>query len=140
MIRKHYSEVERMESKKEGFKGFFARYLWCKDDGCPNFAMRMMEIEPGGHTSYHSHLEEHQFYFVEGEPAYVDANGKETKLDVGDTVYVASDEPHQIKNVGNEVMRMICMIPILPGGDGKNPAPRSDDGSGVTKAKSSCSC
>jgi len=140
MIRKHYSEVERMESKKEGFKGFFARYLWCKDDGCPNFAMRMMEIEPGGHTSYHSHLEEHQFYFVEGEPAYVDANGKETKLDVGDTVYVASDEPHQIKNVGKDVMRMICMIPILPGGDGKNPAPRPDDGGCVTKAKPSCSC
>ena len=124
MTSKHYSEVERMASDKEGFKGFFARYLWSKDDGCPNFAMRMMEIEPGGHTSYHAHREEHEFYFVEGEPAYVDEKGNETKLKVGDTVFVPSDEAHQIKNVGNTVMRMICMIPILPGGDGKNPAPR----------------
>ncbi len=140
MIRKHYSEVEKKESKKEGFKGFFARFLWCKDDGCPNFAMRMMEIEPGGHTSYHSHLEEHQFYFVEGEPAYIDEKGDETKLNVGDTIYVQADEPHQIKNVGNKVMRMICMIPILPGGDGKNPAPRPDGRGYVTEEKPSSGC
>ncbi len=126
MKKKHYSEVERTEIGKEGFKGFFARYLWCKDDGCPHFAMRMMEIEPGGYTSYHSHLEEHEFFFLEGEPAYVDGNGNETKINVGDTIYVPADEPHQVKNLGNTMMRMICMIPIFTGGDGKLPAPRPD--------------
>ena len=140
MIRKHFSEVKREESKKEGFKGFFARYLWCKDDGCPNFAMRLMEIEPGGHTSYHSHLEEHQFYFLEGEPAYVDEKGNEINLNVGDTLCVPPDEPHQIKNVGDTVMRMICMIPILPGGDGKAPAPRPDGRGYVTGEVPSSSC
>ncbi len=140
MFRKHDSEVERHASKSEEFKGFFIRYLWTKDDGCPNFAMRMMEIEPRGHTSYHSHFEEHEFYFVAGEPAHVDEKGNETKLKVGDTVYVPSDEAHQIKNVGNDVLKMICMIPILPGGDGKTPAPRPGGGGYITKQKPSSAC
>jgi len=135
MIKKSSSQVASIETKKEGFKGMHARFLWSKDDGCPNFAMRLMEFEPYGHTSFHAHLEEHEFYFVEGEPAYVDANGKETKLKVGDTIYTGPDEPHQIKNVGATVMKMICMIPILPGGDGKLPAPRPDGKDYVTKQK-----
>jgi len=126
MIVKHSKDVEAVENKQEGFKGMFARYVWSADDGCPNFAMRVMEFEPHGHTSYHAHLEEHQFFILEGEPAYVDAEGNEISFKVGDTVYVPPDEPHQIKNVGDTTMKLICMIPILPGGDGKSPAPRPD--------------
>ncbi|MBE9573368.1 MAG: cupin domain-containing protein [Proteobacteria bacterium] len=137
MIKKHYTDVEIEENKKDGFKGMFARYLWSTDDGCQNFAMRIMEFEPHGHTSYHSHLEEHQFFFLEGEPAYIDAEGNEIRLKVGDTIYVPSDEPHQIKNIGDTVMKIICMIPVLPGGDGKAPAPRPDGKDYVTKEKPS---
>lgn len=126
MIKKHYTDVKGIENKIEGFKGMSQRFLWTKDDGCPNFAMRLMEFEPHGYTSYHAHLEEHEFFFLEGEAAYVDADGNEIRLRVGDTVYVPSDEPHQIKNVGNTVMKMICAIPILLGGDGKKPIPRPD--------------
>jgi quercetin dioxygenase-like cupin family protein len=133
MMRKHYTDAERIESTKEGFQGMFQRFLWSTDDGCRNFAMRLMEFEPDGHTSYHAHLEEHQFFFLEGEPVIVDAEGKEIRLTAGDTVYVAPDEPHQVKNGGTSVMKMICMIPILPGGDGKSPAPRSDGTDYVTK-------
>lgn len=124
MIKKNFREVEKIESNHPGFKGMFARYLWTRDDGCPRFAMRLMEFTPGGHTSFHAHLEEHQFFILEGEAVFVDADKKETRLEPGDTLYVPGDEPHQMKNAGSGTMRMICMIPILPGGDGKTPAPR----------------
>jgi quercetin dioxygenase-like cupin family protein len=137
MIKKHSTDVDEIESKKEGFKGMQQRFLWTKDDGCSNFAMRLMEFEPHGHTSYHAHLEEHQFFFLEGEPAFVDAEGNEISLKAGDTIYVPPDEPHQIKNMGDTVMKLICMIPILPGGDGKTPAPRPDGKDYVTKEKPS---
>lgn len=126
MQKKHYTDVKKIENKTEGFKGMFQRFLWTKDDGCQNFAMRLMEFEPHGHTSYHAHLEEHEFFFLEGEAAYVGADANEIRLSVGDTVYVPPDEPHQIKNVGDTVMKMICTIPILPGGDGKKPVTRPD--------------
>jgi quercetin dioxygenase-like cupin family protein len=137
MIKKNIADVAPVETKKEGFKGMHARYVWSADDGNQKFAMRIMEFEPNGHTSFHNHLEEHQFLFLEGEPAYVDAQGNETKLKPGDTVYCGSDEPHQIKNVGTTVMKMVCMIPILPGGDGKLPAPRADGRDYVNPKKSS---
>jgi len=119
MIRKCSADVTPIETIRSGFKGMHARYLWSTDDGPQKFAMRLMEFEPYGHTSYHKHLEEHQFYFLEGEPAYVGADGNEIRLEPGDTIYTAPDEDHQIKNAGSTVMKMICMIPILPGGDGK---------------------
>ncbi|MDR3554110.1 MAG: cupin domain-containing protein [Syntrophobacteraceae bacterium] len=126
MKRKHIAEVKSVEVDHEGFKGMSARYLWTAVDGCPHYAMRIMEFEPGGYTSYHSHLEEHEFYFLEGEAAYVDGEGNEIRVSPGDGIYCPPDEPHQIKNVGKTEMKLVCTIPILPGGDGKYPAPRPD--------------
>jgi quercetin dioxygenase-like cupin family protein len=120
VIRKHVSELTGRKVEKKGFVGMTARYALTKDDGCRNYAMRVMEFEPGGRTAMHSHPEEHEIYFLEGEPAIVDRGGHETRLRVGDFVYVLPNEPHQIKNLGNTKMKMICTIPILPGGDGKN--------------------
>jgi quercetin dioxygenase-like cupin family protein len=138
MIKKHYMDTETIINTNEGFKGMNQRFVWTKSDGCPNFAMRVMEFEPHGHTSYHEHKEEHEFFFLEGEPAFVDADGEETRLKVGDTVYVPPDEPHQLKNLGDTVMKVLCMIPILEGGDGKAPAPRTDGKGYVTKRPKGC--
>ncbi|MBW1779485.1 MAG: cupin domain-containing protein [Deltaproteobacteria bacterium] len=137
MKKKHWTEVEGILSDKEGFKGMNQRFIWTKPDGCENFAMRLMEFEPYGHTSYHAHMEDHEFFILEGEAVAVDAAGNEIKLREGDTLYVPPDEPHQMKNAGGSPMRMLCMIPILPGGDGKTPAPRPDGQDYVTKEKPS---
>lgn len=120
MIRRNVSHVPKTQIVRSGFSGMTARFALTKDEGCPRYAMRLMEFEPGGHTSMHAHPEEHEFYFLESEPAIVSCDGNETRLNAGDFVYVAPDEPHQIKNLGTTTMRMICTIPILPGGDGKN--------------------
>ncbi len=123
MIKKHFTDVPQTVIAREGFQGMAARFALTRDDGCPHYAMRIMEFEPSGHTALHAHAEEHEFFFLDGSPAYVDREGKETRLQPGDMVYVAPNEPHQIKNLGGTVMRMICTIPILPGGDGKNTRP-----------------
>src|SRR5271169_5666904 len=120
MIRKHFTEVPRTLITREGFDGMHARFALIKEDGCPNYAMRIMEFEPGGHTALHAHEEEHEFYFLKGEPAYVDCNGNETSLKPGDMVFVPSNEPHQLKNLGKTEMLVVCTIPILAGGDGKS--------------------
>lgn len=138
MNKKECCNVNKIANKNEGFKGMFQRFIWTKDDGCKNFAMRLMEFEPSGHTSYHSHQEEHEFYFLEGEPAFVDSQGNEIRLKVGDSIYVPADESHQIKNVGGSVMKMLCIIPILPGGDGKAPAPRAGGKGYVTERPKGC--
>lgn len=135
MIKKHWTDAEGIKSDKEGFRGMIQHFLWTKDDGCENFAMRLMEFEPYGYTSYHAHLEEHEFFILEGEAAIVDAEGTEINLAVGDTIFVPGDEPHQVKNAGGSPMKLLCIIPILPGGDGKAPAPRPDGKDYVIKEK-----
>ena len=124
MICKHISEVPETKIEWMGFKGMTARFALTKDDGCPRYAMRVMEFEAGGHTSLHAHPEEHEVYFIEGEPAIVDSNGVETRLHAGDLVYILPNELHQFKNVGSARMKMICTIPIFPGGNGKNTTAR----------------
>jgi quercetin dioxygenase-like cupin family protein len=119
MIRKRSAEVPGVEMDKPGFRGMTARFALTRDDGMPNYAMRIMEFAPGGYTSLHAHLEEHEFYFIDGRPAIVDGAGNETPVDSGDVVYVAPNEPHQLRNRGDAPMRVVCTIPILPGGDGK---------------------
>ncbi len=116
---KHSKDFENIDVDTEGFKGFRAHFCLTKGDGCENFALRMLEFAPHGHTSFHSHPEEHEVYFLEGDPCYVDADGIEHVLKPGDAVYVEPNEKHQFKNLGNTVMKMICVIPILPDGEGK---------------------
>lgn len=120
MIRKHFTDVPATAVVREGFEGMVARFALTKEDGCPNYALRVMELAPGGHTSLHAHAEEHEFFFLEGDAGWVDGQGNQTRLKPGDIVYVAPDEPHQIRNLGDTLLRMICTIPILPGGDGIN--------------------
>ncbi len=120
MLRKHFEEVPTTTITKEGFRGMTARIALTKDDGCPNYAMRIMEFEPGGYTSLHAHPEEHEFFFLEGEAAFIGGCGNETRLQAGDFVYVRPNEAHQFRNVGTTRLRIICTIPILPGGDGKS--------------------
>lgn len=119
MIQKRLDEIPAHDIDSPGFSGVAVRWALTKDDGCPNYAMRVIEFAPGGHTSLHAHREEHELFFPEGEPAIVDKDGNETRLAPGSFVYLASNEVHQIKNLGTRPMRIICTIPILPGGNGK---------------------
>jgi quercetin dioxygenase-like cupin family protein len=128
MIRKNVQDVPAVVVNKDGFRGMSARFALTRADGCPNYAMRVMEFAPGGHTSLHAHQEEHEFFFPEGEPVLVDGQGRETRLRPGDLVYVAPNEAHQIRNVGDAPLRVICTIPILPGGDGKSTRPAASVG------------
>lgn len=127
MKKKSASEVTPLTVTQPGYRDMAARYLWTKKDGCPNFAMRLMEFAPGGETSFHNHLEEHEFYMLDGVALLVDGENNEVRLEPGDTVYLAPDEPHQIRNGGDTTMRLLCMVPILPGGDGTSPAPRPSE-------------
>ena len=125
VIKKTYADIPAIPMDKPGFKGMTARFALTGEDGMPNYALRIMEFEPGGHTSLHSHAEEHEFYFIEGEAAAVDAEGKETRLAAGDVLYIAPHEVHQIRNAGTGVMRMVCTIPILKAATARRPRSRA---------------
>lgn len=118
MIRKHLDEIPAVKMEKEGFLNMTARFALTKCDGVPNYALRIMEFGPGGHTSLHAHKEEHEFYFLDDHAMLSGADGAATTMRQGDCVYIAPNELHQIMNTSAETTRVVCTIPILAGGDG----------------------
>jgi quercetin dioxygenase-like cupin family protein len=79
-------------------------------DGAPNFAMRVFEIAPGGHTPLHQHPYEHEIYVIEGQGT-VWRDGKEMPIKPGDVLYIPAGEQHQFKTAADKPFKFICLIP-----------------------------
>ena len=86
------------------------RWLICKDDGADNIAMRMFEVQPGGHTPLHTHPHEHEVFIVEGEGTFV-YEGDKYPFEAEHVIYVPGNKEHQFRNRGESVLRMLCIIP-----------------------------
>lgn len=107
----HFQEMEPKPVTMEGAESVNVRWLIAKEDGAPHFAMRLFEIQPGGHTPVHSHPGEHEVFILEGDAAVV-KDGKNVPVKPGTAVFVPSEETHGFVNQGKTVMRMLCLIPI----------------------------
>ncbi len=82
------------------------------DDGAPNFCMRVIDVEPGSSTPSHEHPWEHEVYVLSGRGVVV-GEERETQIAKDSVVFVPPNEHHCFINNGNEVLRFICVIPII---------------------------
>ena len=106
-----YKKVEGKEytGKAEGVK---VRWLITKDDGAPNFTMRVIEMaKGGGQTDFDVHPWEHEVFVIKGEGVVMDEHGNQKKLRPGDFVYVAPNEKHMFKSTGDSPLEFVCLIP-----------------------------
>ncbi len=110
MIVKSVQDVPDEPVQTEGAKDTRVRWLITEKDGAPNFAMRLFEVGPGGHTPHHTHPFEHEVYVVEGTGMVVGAEG-ERPFKAGDVVFVPPDEVHQFRNTSSGVCKFLCLIP-----------------------------
>jgi len=86
------------------------RWLIGEPEGAPNFAMRIVEFEPGAVFETHQHPYEHEIFVLEGEGIAHTPNGEE-RMCPGVALYVPPSEPHGYRNVGDNPLRFICVIP-----------------------------
>lgn len=107
---KRSSDIAKVAVEAEGAKDAEIRWFISKGDGAENFAMRMFEIRPGGYTPLHTHPHEHEIFVVEGEGVFV-YEGKEYQFGKDYVIFVPGGKEHQFKNVGNFVLRLLCLIP-----------------------------
>lgn len=110
MILKSVESVPNEPVEMEGAKGAHVRWLISEKDGAPNFAMRLFEVAPGGHTPHHAHGFEHEVFVVEGTGVVVSAEG-DRPFRAGDVIFMPPDEPHQFRNTSTGVCKFLCMIP-----------------------------
>jgi quercetin dioxygenase-like cupin family protein len=106
MLSRDYLQVTR-EPVDES-KGI--RWLIGKPEGAPNFAMRVIEFDPGAVFDVHHHPYEHEIFVLEGEGV---AHGPEGEVEMrpGVAIYVPPGEPHGYRNTGEGTLRFICVIP-----------------------------
>jgi quercetin dioxygenase-like cupin family protein len=107
----HYSEVPA-EVYGDVAPGTSIRWLIDDDhDGAPVYALRMIEVNPGGHTPRHSHPCEHENFVVEGEGRVL-INGEWQLLKAGDVVFVPGNMEHTYENTGSVPFKFLCGIPV----------------------------
>ena len=104
------SNISKCAVDLEGAKDVEIRWLISKEDGAENFAMRMFELQPGGHTPLHTHPHEHEVFVIEGHGVCV-CEGREHEFDTEYVLFVPPDTEHRFKNTGDSLLRMLCLIP-----------------------------
>jgi quercetin dioxygenase-like cupin family protein len=105
-----HKNVEAKEAD-EGASKLKVRWLITKEMGAPNFAMRLFEMEPSGHSPFHTHPWEHEVFILEGEGVVV-GEDRETEFKGGDVVFVPPKEKHQFKNSSSKILKFLCLVPI----------------------------
>ena len=98
----------------EGAKDVGIRWLISKEDGAENFAMRMFELEPGGHTPLHTHPHEHEVFIIEGRGVLI-FERQEHEFGPEYVIFVPPNKEHRFKNTGDSVLRLLCLIPASTG-------------------------
>ena len=99
----------------EGARDTTIRILISKTDGAANFAMRLFEIKPDGHTPLHSHPHEHEVFVLDGEGVFV-CEGKEHRIAAEYVIFVPGGAEHQFRNSGDSVLRFLCLVPATATG------------------------
>lgn len=107
----NFQKVDAQEVNDPGAVGVTIRWLISEDDGAPNFAMRLFEIEPEGNTPFHKHKWEHEVFILEGKGSLITDQG-DLPLNKGDAVLVPGEENHQFKNASDQNLVFLCLVPI----------------------------
>ena len=105
----HSSKIELENMEELGAEGIRVRWLIKKDDGAPNFAMRLFELQPKGYSPLHSHNWEHEVYILEGD-CKVTCEGREKKASAGYVVFIPPNAEHQFANMGKSTLKFLCLV------------------------------
>lgn len=107
----HYTDVP---AQVVGESAPGASMRWLIDDthdGAPVYALRMVEIAPGGHSPHHDHPYEHENFIVEGSGRVL-IDGVWHDLKPGDVVFVSPGADHMYANAGTTPFKFLCGIPV----------------------------
>jgi quercetin dioxygenase-like cupin family protein len=109
----NYRHVDGIEAAP----GVTMRVVAGPTQGAPTFVMRVFEIQPGSATPHHTHSWEHEIFVFSGRGTLKSGN-TEKPLQEGDAAMVLPDEPHSFLNSSRDILRVICVVPLV---DGKMP-------------------
>ncbi|MEM9419013.1 MAG: cupin domain-containing protein [Planctomycetota bacterium] len=112
MLVRRPEEVDDQTMTMPGAEGVTMKLMVGRDDGVPNFAMRLFTVQPGGQTPKHAHNYEHEVMIVEGQAQVFDATiDAERPAKAGEVLYIPANQLHQFRNASDARLRFMCMVP-----------------------------
>ena len=105
-----WRDLTPREVTQEGAVNTTIRVLLGPEVGAPNFIMRLFEIKPGGCTPSHTHDFEHEIFVLSGSGVCIQPD-RETPVGAEDAIFMPGGEEHRFRNTGEEILRIICLIP-----------------------------
>jgi quercetin dioxygenase-like cupin family protein len=112
MIVKTYTDVAAEKVTSDGAEKVTIRWLLGPGTPAPNFHLRLFEVQPGGHSPFHTHPYEHEIFVLEGR-GRINAKGRAHALAPGSFALVEPGEEHQFENTGDSPLKFLCLIPIV---------------------------
>jgi quercetin dioxygenase-like cupin family protein len=113
----HYTDVPAMIFGDEA-PGVTIRWLIDEEnDRTPNYALRLIEVAPGGHTPFHAHPFEHENFVLSGK-GRLRIEDEKHEVGPGSVMFVPAGMSHNFENAGAEPFRFLCGIPVsrlIPG-------------------------
>jgi len=106
----HYQDIESKPIEDPAASGATMRVAVGPDDGAPNFVMRVVTFEPGGHSPKHSHPYEHEVFVYAGN-GEVFHEGETFQIGPGHVAYIPAGMLHQFVNTGAKPLVFVCVIP-----------------------------
>jgi quercetin dioxygenase-like cupin family protein len=82
--------------------------LTAQEIGIPNLNVKIFEMHPNGYSPLHQHTEKHRLFITNGQGKIFNGQ-KDTRIQTGDVIYFEPHEPHQLKTVGAEPLKFICL-------------------------------
>lgn len=104
-------EQVKSEEAGPGAEGVTVRWVIDGKTGAPNFAMRIFDFQPDGHTPRHTHDWEHEIFVLLGEGTALTPDG-DKPITAGDVIFIPGGDIHQFTNTSGGLMRIMCLIPL----------------------------
>ena len=82
-----------------------------ESDNAPVYALRMIEVAPGGHTPNHNHPYEHENFVVEGHGRML-IDDTYHPVKTGDVIFVPPGVQHTSENTSDIPFKFLCGIPV----------------------------
>ena len=93
-------------------QGVCVRVLFSSSEA-PTYAMRVFEMDVGGHIDAHKHPWEHEIFVLEGR-IRVRVGNRSYVLEPGSALYIPPNVEHEYWNEFQGKSRFICVIPVKP--------------------------
>ena len=106
----HYRETAPDPAGEVDAEGVSVRWVIAERDGAENFSMRVITVDPGGHTPFHEHPWEHEVFILAGEGKVIQRDS-DARCSSGDVVFILPGELHQFANPSDEALEFVCLIP-----------------------------